>query len=138
MITIPEEEGMPPLMQLTGRHVNGKLEPIHYVQPLGKVVYDCIDAFFRLHSEVRVLTRAIMPDHIHLELFVTERTDWHLGQYIAAFTHSCKDALNGYLDAGTGPGGTSFWTDLRQRMASLQRSAIFREGYGQENEASIG
>ena len=129
MITILEEEGLPPLMRLSGRYVNKKLEPVHYVQPLGKVVYDCIDSYFRLHPEVRVLTRAIMPDHIHLELFVTERTEWHLGQYIAAFTHSCKDALKGYLDAGTGPGGTSFWTNLRQSMSAQKRSAIFREGY---------
>lgn len=129
MITILEEEGLPPLMRLSGRYVNKKLEPVHYVQPLGKVVYDCIDAFFRLHPEVKVLTRTVMPDHIHLELFVTERTEWHLGQYIAAFTHSCNDALKSYLEIGTGPGGTAFWTDLHRVTDALKRTAIFREGY---------
>lgn len=66
IVTILEHEGLPPLMQFTGRHVNGKLEPVHYIQPLSKVGYDCIDAFFRLHPEVKVLTRAVMSDHIHL------------------------------------------------------------------------
>lgn len=138
MVTILEQEGLPPLMQLTGRHVNGKLEPVHYVQPLGKVVYDRIDAFFRQHPEVKVLTRAVMPDHIHLELFVTERTEWHLGQYIAAFTHSCNDALKSYLEAGTGPGGTAFWTDLRIHIVAQKRTAIFKEGYNDRIAYRVG
>lgn len=71
MITILEEEGTPPLMQLTGRHVNGKLEPIHYVQPLGKVVYDRIayragakDAFYRYIKDnpYRYVIRKMHPE----------------------------------------------------------------------------
>lgn len=138
MITILEEEGLPPLMRLSGRYVNKKLEPVHNVQPLGKVVYDCIDAFFRLHPEVKVLTRAVMPDHIHLELFLTRRTEWHLGQYIAAFTHSCNDALKSYLETGTGPGGTAFWTELRRCADALKRTAIFKEGYNDRIAYRVG
>lgn len=34
-----------------------------------------------------------------------------------------------YLETGTGPGGTAFWTDLRIHIAAQKRTAIFREGY---------
>ncbi len=49
--------------------------------------------------------------------------------FFVALLAKTPPTLWSYLETGTGPGGTAFWTDLRMHIATMKRSAIFRERY---------
>lgn len=53
--------------------------------PLGQIIAHNIAAFPALDPKLRILQYIIMPDHIHLLLFVTDVIDRHLGSYIGMF-----------------------------------------------------
>ena len=50
-------------------------------------------------------------------------------KFFVALLAKTPPTLWSYLETGTGPGGTAFWTDLRIHIAAQKRTAIFREGY---------
>lgn len=59
----------------------------------GKAVKDSIRQFGYTEPNIRVLQYAIMPDHVHILLFVTEPTDEILGRIIARFKVSVNKTV---------------------------------------------
>lgn len=51
--------------------------------PLGTVIEKHLHRISLLSPDLRLLQYSIMPDHVHLLLFVTSRIELHLGKYIS-------------------------------------------------------
>lgn len=51
--------------------------------PAGHAIAGAIAEIIRLDSRLHILASAIMPDHVHLVIFVRERIDKHIGYYIS-------------------------------------------------------
>ncbi|MDY4811183.1 MAG: hypothetical protein SO168_03850 [Muribaculaceae bacterium] len=51
----------------------------------GKALKDALRDFRRLEPKAQVLQYALMPDHLHIILFITEKTDDILGRIIARY-----------------------------------------------------
>lgn len=68
-----------------------KVSPLVELSPAGKIIYDCLEKLCDDYPALRIFCRIIMPDHIHFELFVTERTERALGSMMAAFKSACSN-----------------------------------------------
>lgn len=53
--------------------------------PTGKAIKDAIRQIPSIEPKVKILQYALMPDHVHILLFVTETTEEILGRIIARF-----------------------------------------------------
>ena len=62
----------------------------------GRAVWHELERLPRQWPQVRVLQHQIMPDHVHLVLFVTERLPerWPLGNVVASWKHACGQAYS--------------------------------------------
>ena len=62
----------------------------------GRAVWREIEQLSLRWPQIRVLQHQIMPDHVHLVLFVTERLpeQWPLGSVVAAWKHACGRAYS--------------------------------------------
>lgn len=109
---------LPPLTRIYARQFNGKLAAGVEVLPLGRLVYDCMDTYFKPQPSMRILVRSVMPDHIHFVLYVHENLDKSLGTYIGEFSSLCTTTFRRYLSAGADRKGadSAFWRDLRARL----------------------
>lgn len=58
--------------------------------PTGRIIKDIIKNFCEIEPKVKILQYALMPDHLHMLIFVTEPTQEILGRIIARF----KVAIN--------------------------------------------
>lgn len=52
---------------------------------LGRTVKSCLKDFAHISPSIRILQYALMPDHLHLILYVEQRLDEILGRKLAAF-----------------------------------------------------
>lgn len=77
-ITLKKAAGAPALSRLCGEYPAIRLVRSR----LGEVVEKHIRALPALNSALKILQYCIMPDHVHLLLFVTAPIDLHLGNYI--------------------------------------------------------
>ncbi len=89
MITILKSPSFPVFSTIRQDPVAKKILPIVHLNPCGKIIYGCLNAFCRQYPALRILQSVVMPDHIHFELFVTEKTEEALGSMIAAFKSQC-------------------------------------------------
>ncbi|MDE6638739.1 MAG: transposase [Muribaculaceae bacterium] len=75
----------------------------------GKVAMTCVRNINKGFPWVDVLRYAIMPDHIHLVLYVKEKTDIHLGKIINNFEITCTQLLYSKLELGIDSKSLSFF-----------------------------
>lgn len=61
---------------------------------IGKIAMTCIRNINKKFPWVDIMRYAIMPDHIHLLMFVKTKTDVHLGRIISHFKGECTRLLN--------------------------------------------
>lgn len=80
-ITINKAPALPPFGRIIGRLPDVSIER----SPLGQIIERNIRAIPELCGSLRLLQYCIMPDHIHMLLHVTERTERALGSYIGMF-----------------------------------------------------
>lgn len=100
-ITLRKDPAAPFFGRLCGEYPNVGIAR----SPLGAVIESNIRRFPAFHSALRVLQYSIMPDHLHLLLFVTAPVPYQLGNYIGMF----KTAVHGrnrrrWLHAGANGG----------------------------------
>lgn len=50
---------------------------------MGKIIEKNLRNFYALNPSIRLLQYCIMPDHVHLLIFVTSHIELHLGKYIS-------------------------------------------------------
>lgn len=80
-ITMNKTAGWPPFGYLTGTLPEVSIER----SSLGRIVEQNIRSIQQLNSHIRLLQYAIMPDHIHLLIFVTNTLERAIGSYIGMF-----------------------------------------------------
>lgn len=80
---------------------------------LGKHVATEIQALAMRYPQIKVLDYVVMPDHVHILLFVHEQMPQHLGRVVASLKAKCSQA----------------WWQLQEASSTLKRTA--------QNESSI-
>ena len=91
-----------------------KISPIVEIYPAGKIIHDCLNLLCRDYRGLRILNRIVMPDHLHFELFVTERTELTLGSMMAAFKSGCTN---------------KFHEEFPQSQLALGKLPLFEKGF---------
>lgn len=94
MITILKSKKSPCLSRITRDPKIRKISPLVEILPAGKIIQKCLEQMCRNYPALRILCSVVMPDHIHFELFVTERTELALGSMIAAFKSACSNQFH--------------------------------------------
>lgn len=74
--------------------------------PLGEAVDRQIDGIPRYYPQVRVVARQLMPDHVHMILFVQEQLPVKLGIVIRGFVQGCNKMYKQLY-----PSTSSSWKD---------------------------
>ena len=74
---------------------------------LGKHVAAEIQALAVRYPQIKVLDYVIMPDHVHILLFVREQMPQHLGRVVASLKAKCSQA----------------WWQLQEASSTLKRTA---------------
>lgn len=74
---------------------------------LGKEVERLWHAIPTYYPEVKVIALQLMPDHLHGILFVTSRTNYHLGRVINGFKIASNRAYRAALEAQGSPSASS-------------------------------
>lgn len=59
----------------------------------GQIVRDVLHNLEAIHLAMHLSNFVIMPDHIHIIIYISERTDRHLGSLLASFKGACSRAL---------------------------------------------
>lgn len=88
MLTLNKTPLVPDFGSLAGdyRIPHGhKGSPCVVASTVGAAIKEGLRRFPQIQPKIRVLQYAIMPDHLHILLFVQEKTEEILGRYIAAF-----------------------------------------------------
>lgn len=80
-ITLSKSEAIPAFSLIHG----SATRPIVNLSPLGEIIEGSIHRFPEFNPHIRIDQYVIMPDHIHLLLFVMERIEKALGSYIGRF-----------------------------------------------------
>jgi REP element-mobilizing transposase RayT len=80
----------------------------------GRAVYLGLHQFLEANPSFSIIRSIIMPDHLHLVLFVKERLPKALGYYMASLKGACSRAV---------------WTAMPELDLSRNRSPLFERGY---------
>ncbi len=95
MVTLNKAPLVPDFGSLVGdyRIPHGhKGSPCVVASSVGAAIKEGLRKFPQIEPKIRVLQYAIMPDHLHILLFVQEKTEEILGRYIAAFKVEVNNA----------------------------------------------
>lgn len=103
MLTFATAERQALLGQLVGEGDDFRIA----LTALGERVVAVIQALPVRYPQVKVLDYVIMPDHVHLLLFVREWMPQHLGRVVASLKAKCSQA----------------WWQLQEEAAPLKRAA---------------
>ncbi len=117
--------------------LEGSIEDAHIcLTELGEKVEHCIRQITTRHPQVRVLGYQIMPDHLHMVVFVdTDMGNKHLGDVVSGFKYGCNKALWQTTGALTSeqttqtrnPQGNNPKPSPRQKKQKLP--SLFESGY---------
>ena len=77
--------------ELKWQVVDGQIDGA-YVEwsPLGQSLWDCIQQIPVRHPQVQIVAARIMPDHLHMVLYVTEQTDLSIREIIRGWVQGCR------------------------------------------------
>lgn len=94
MITMIKEVETPILSVVRGqRNDKGKIYAWTTLTEAGLVVKKELERLVVRYPALKILTKAIMPDHIHVEIFCRERLKKDLGYILSEFMASCTTWL---------------------------------------------
>lgn len=94
MITMLKAAAIPVFSSITRNPNVKKISPIVELSPVGRIICECLDRLVADYPALKILRQIAMPDHIHFELFVTERTEQALGSMMASFKSACTTLFN--------------------------------------------
>ena len=97
MVTLVVKE-RPLLCSISG---NGETEPITvHPTPLGHAVTQSLLSIPQFYPQIEIWTHQLMPDHLHVIIFVKQRIPVHLGKVINGFKVSCNRAFRHFKEQG--------------------------------------
>lgn len=98
MLTLTVEGRRQLLGHITG---NGQSEPAEmHLSPLGQAVSDAVLGIPKYYPAIRIIVHQVMPDHLHVVLFVTERIPVHLGRVVNGFKTGCNKVYRDLMRQG--------------------------------------
>lgn len=89
MLTFSKKDDVSSFGQLMGGVENAHIE----LSLDGRLLWQQICKFSQIEPAIKVLQYAIMPDHMHLLIFVQQRTEAHLGNIVGLWKALVKDAF---------------------------------------------
>lgn len=96
MLTLSKTPGIPEFSQVVNIGSIDKAIAAISLTSIGQTVAKQIESWPDLHPELKILTKCVMPDHVHILLFVTRRTKHHLSTMVK----DLKWKLPGIFEAG--------------------------------------
>lgn len=88
MLTLVIDRRRPLLGHITG---DGVTEPaMMHLSPIGQVVNDAVLRIPSFYPSIEILSHQVMPDHLHIVLFVHERIPVHLSRVVGGFKGGCN------------------------------------------------
>lgn len=89
MITLTKAPGVPLFSEVYGDPLAGTNAcHVKYFR-LGFLIADQLRRVVAAFAHARVLQYIVMPDHIHVVIFIEEDVDYHLGDLVREFTSAC-------------------------------------------------
>jgi len=93
MITLATEGRKPLFGYLTGdasKQAGSADSPRLQPSPLGDAISEEVRRIPTIYPQIRIITFQLMPDHLHVLLYVTKPLPCHLGQVVAGFKAGCN------------------------------------------------
>lgn len=124
-ITLKKASGVPDFGSLSGK------DPDWFIarSQLGSIIEKQIRSLPEMNPALRILQYSIMPDHVHLLLFVTSQIEYHLGNYIGHL----KVLIHQTYREATGQETTVFQNDFYDCILYRSRSLDVLYRYIREN-----
>lgn len=95
MITLNKAAGVAPFSNIIGRLDSRDWKPRAMPSSLGEMVGRNMSSLKGKFPFIKILRRVIMPEHLHFVLFVTEKTEYHLGEIIKHLKGECTRNYHG-------------------------------------------
>ena len=92
MITLNAASGVPRFSSLKGIPGNRDWPPYTVLTPLGEIIAKSLSSIKANFPFTKIIRRVIMPEHVHFVLYVTEKTEYHLGDIISWLKGACTRA----------------------------------------------
>lgn len=89
-IVLNKREGIPDFSIVAGNIGSREWPPRVDLLPAGEVIQKALSGLKRHFPFTWIIRRCIMPDHVHIALYVREATDTHLGTIIKQLKHDCS------------------------------------------------
>jgi hypothetical protein len=124
-ITLKKSSGISDFGSLSGK------DPDWFIarSQLGSIIEKQIRRLPEMNPALRILQYSIMPDHVHLLLFVTSQIEYHLGNYIGHL----KVLIHQTYREATGQETTVFQNDFYDCILYRSRSLDVLYRYLREN-----
>ncbi len=90
LVTFNAANGIPPFSSIEATDQNGTA--VCHLSNLGETIEHQISHITDFYPFVSVISHCVMPDHIHLLVFVKEKTKISLGQIIGSLKGNCSKA----------------------------------------------
>lgn len=104
-IVLNKADEFPVFSAVVGLPDNHQWVPKTELSDVGKIIFEAISNIKSNFPYTSILRRCIMPDHVHLAIFIKEETDIHLGKIISSIKKECSDR---YEAMGNPPGVNFF------------------------------
>lgn len=117
LLTVTKARGIPDFSVVTGSSAIKKPapgSPAVRLLPAGEAIASAIKDFRGRFPAVSIIRHVIMPDHIHMVVYVKERLPRPLGEYVAILKGSCS---------------ANIWAVMPQARFSIIRHPVFEQGY---------
>lgn len=92
-IVLNKAENIPDFSQVIGIVGNHDWPPTVKLSETGQIIATCLSKIMKEFPFSSMPRKCIMPDHIHIALFIKEKTEFHLGQIITKFKRNCSQEM---------------------------------------------
>ena len=126
MITVNKRKEAPLFGELVGDWripIGESGSPDIRLSQIGKTIRKWIKNIPSIIPDTRLFQYKVMPDHVHILIFVQKRTPYHLGKYISAFKNAIRKEI----------GLSAFESGFNDKILSVTRKLDDMFLYIQEN-----
>lgn len=115
MLTFRKNDSIPDFCTIENRPVpENRINPEIRLSISGKAILGVIQGFKQKFPGVSIIGQAVMPDHLHMLLFVKERLEGPFGSLIASFKGACS---------------REFWNSAPDSAAAKEHIPLFAKNY---------
>lgn len=89
-IVLKKADYIPVFSEVVGFVGNHTWPPTVKLSETGQIIANCLSKLKNQFPFISILRKCIMPDHVHIALFVKEESEFHLGQIVAELKRKCS------------------------------------------------